>query len=92
MLCSKGYPDKFRKNIEIDNLEHLNLDTKNFCFHAGTKIIDDKIKSNGGRVLNFVSISNDLKVARNRILKNLNILNWSNGHYRKDIGCKVIKD
>ena len=92
VLCSKGYPDKFRKNIEIDNLEHLNLDTKNFCFHAGTKIIDDKIKSNGGRVLNFVSISNDLKVARNHILRNLDILNWSNGHYRKDIGFKVIED
>lgn len=92
VLCSKGYPDKFRKNIEIDNLELLNLDTKNFCFHAGTKIIDDKIKSNGGRVLNFVSISNDLKVARNRILRNLYILNWSNGHYRKDIGFNVIED
>ena len=92
VLCSKGYPDKFRKNIEIDNLELLNLDTKNFCFHAGTKIIDDKIKSNGGRVLNFVSISNNLKVARNHILRNLDILNWSNGHYRKDIGCKVIED
>src|SRR6056300_669988 len=44
VLCSKGYPDKFRKNIKIDNLELLNLDKKNFCFHAGTKIIDDKIK------------------------------------------------
>ena len=92
VLCSKGYPNKFRKNIEINNLELLNLDTKNFCFHAGTKIVDDKIKSNGGRVLNFVSVSNNLKVARNHILRNLDILNWSNGHYRKDIGCKVIKD
>jgi len=92
VLCSKGYPNKFRKNIEINNLELLNLDTKNFCFHAGTKIIDDKIKSNGGRVLNFVSISNNLKVARNHILRNLDILNWSNGHYRKDIGFKVIED
>jgi phosphoribosylamine--glycine ligase len=92
VLCSKGYPDKFRKNIEIDNLELLNLDTKNFCFHAGTKIVDDKIKSNGGRVLNFVSVSNNLKVARNHILRNLDILNWSNGHYRKDIGFKVIED
>src|SRR6056300_1142432 len=80
VLCSKGYPDKFRKNIEIDNLELLNLDKKNFCFHAGTKIIDDKIKSNGGRVLNFVSISNDLKFARSNILKNLDLLNWDNGH------------
>ena len=92
VLCSKGYPNKFRKNIEINNLELLNLDTKNFCFHAGTKIIDDKIKSNGGRVLNFVSVSNNLKVARNHILRNLDILNWSNGHYRKDIGFKVIED
>jgi phosphoribosylamine--glycine ligase len=53
VLCSKGYPDKINKDIVIDNLELLELDSKNLCFHAGTKIIEDKVKSTGGRVLNF---------------------------------------
>ena len=90
VLCSKGYPDKINKNIIINNLEHLELDSKNLCFHAGTKIIKDKVKSTGGRVLNFVSVATDFKKARDKVLKNLRILNWQNGHYRKDIGYKVI--
>ena len=90
VLCSKGYPDKINKDIFIDNLELLELDSKNLCFHAGTKIIEDKVKSTGGRVLNFVSVATDFKKARDKVLKNLRILNWQNGHYRKDIGYKVI--
>ena len=90
VLCSKGYPDKINKDIIIDNLELLELDSKNLCFHAGTKIIEDKVKSTGGRVLNFVSVATDFKKARDKVLKNLRILNWQNGHYRKDIGYKVI--
>ena len=90
VLCSKGYPDKINKDIIIDNLQLLELDSKNLCFHAGTKIIEDKVKSTGGRVLNFVSVATDFKKARDKVLKNLRILNWQNGHYRKDIGYKVI--
>lgn len=90
VLCSKGYPDKINKDIIIDNLELLELNSKNLCFHAGTKIIEDKVKSTGGRVLNFVSVATDFKKARDKVLKNLKILNWQNGHYRKDIGYKVI--
>jgi len=90
VLCSKGYPDKINKDIIIDNLELLELDSKNLCFHAGTKIIEDKVKSTGGRVLNFVSVATDFKKARDKVLKNLRTLNWQNGHYRKDIGYKVI--
>ena len=48
------------------------------------------IFSNGGRVLNFVTISSSYKESRNNILKLINDLNWSNGFFRKDIGFKVI--
>ena len=51
---------------------------------------NNKIYSIGGRVLNFVSLSNDFKMQEN-IIKNLGNLGWSNGFYRKDIGHKVIK-
>ena len=44
----------------------------------------------GGRVLNFVTISDDLTLARENIMQNLEKLNWSGGFYRKDIGYKVI--
>ena len=51
---------------------------------------NDNIFSNGGRVLNFVTISSSYKESRNNILKLINNLNWSNGFFRKDIGFKVI--
>ena len=44
----------------------------------------------GGRVLNFVSISNDFNQAKTNIVKNLNQLDWPGGFFRKDIGYKVI--
>ena len=91
VLCSKGYPDTFKKNIEIENLDKINLNSDNYLFHAGTSEKDKKIYAVGGRVLNFVSLSDDFKNSKNNIEKNLDKLNWDGGFYRKDIGYKVIK-
>ncbi len=90
VLCSKGYPDKFDKNIEIPNLNNLFLKKDEYLFHAGTKMINNKIFSNGGRVLNFVSVSENFSEARKKIHKTLEDLNWIEGFFRKDIGYKVI--
>ena len=90
VLCSKGYPDIFKKNIEIKNLQNINLSLSNYLFHAGTSKNDNKIFAVGGRVLNFVSLSNDFSEAKKNIINNLDILNWPGGFYRKDIGYKVI--
>ncbi len=90
VLCSKGYPEKFENQIELKNLENLSLKKNEFIFHAGTKNIDKKIFSNGGRVLNFVVLSSEFNQSRSRIINLINQLNWINGHFRKDIGFKVI--
>ena len=90
VMCSKGYPDKFEKDIEIRNLKKISLKKNEFIFHAGTKTIDNKIYSNGGRVLNFVIRSDEFQEGRNGIFKLINQLNWEGGFFRKDIGYKVI--
>ena len=90
VLCSNGYPDKYEKNIIIDNFEKLNLDENNYLFHAGTETKDNKIYAVGGRVLNFISLSNTYSEAKKNIHKNLEKLNWEKGFFRKDIGYKVI--
>ena len=90
VLCSDGYPEKYKKNVLIKNLEKINTDDKNYCFHAGTNIIDKKTYAVGGRVLNFVSLSSNFSEARKKTFDNLNNLNWNEGFYRKDIGYKVI--
>jgi phosphoribosylamine--glycine ligase len=91
VLCSKGYPDTYQNNVAID-LEKLNLKKNQFIFHAGTKIVNNTIVSNGGRVLNIVTRSDDFKLARESSLELLKEVNWDNGFYRKDIGYKVIKE
>ena len=90
VLCSKGYPDTYQKNILIDNIENLKLDENNFIFHAGTKKENDKIYATGGRVLNFISLSDDFLQARDKVHEYIKKLNWNGGFYRKDIGFKVI--
>ena len=60
-------------------------------FHAGTVKKNEKIYAIGGRVLNFVSLSENFIDARNKIFEHLNRLNWSDGFYRKDIAYKVIE-
>jgi len=91
VLCSKGYPESYENNIEIKNLDNLFLENNEFIFHAGTKTNKLKIFSNGGRVLNFVVLSNQFKDCRDKALKLIDQTNWSNGFFRKDIGFKVIK-
>ena len=90
VLCANGYPDDYKKNIEIKNISNLKMKSDNFLFHAGTTITEKKIFSIGGRVLNFVSIDSDLNNARKKILNQINELNWNEGFFRKDIGFKAI--
>ncbi len=88
--CSKGYPGSYENNQEIKNLDKIILLENEFIFHAGTKINNSKIFSNGGRVLNIVTKSESFKKSRELALKLIKKINWKNGFYRKDIGFKVI--
>jgi phosphoribosylamine--glycine ligase len=91
VVCSKGYPEKYKKNILIENIDKIKLEDDNFCYHAGTKNIDNQIYSNGGRVLNFIALSDEFRKSRKRILILIKSLKWSGGFFRKDIGHKVIE-
>jgi phosphoribosylamine--glycine ligase len=90
VLCSKGYPDKKMKNKKI-NLKKIILNKQSFIFHAGTKIRNNLLFSNGGRVLNVVVLGNTFLKIRNHIFKIINKINWKFGFFRKDIGWRVIK-
>ena len=92
VLCSKGYPDKYNNQILIDNIENLKLNEDDYFFHAGTKKINDQVYSNGGRVINFVSLSSNFKNSRDKAISLIKNLNWKDGFYRKDIGHKVIDE
>ena len=72
-------------------MNSLILKKNEFIFHAGTKLIDNNIFSNGGRVLNVSSIGKSFKKIRKRLLEILKEIDWKHGFFRKDIGWKVIK-
>ena len=90
VLSAKGYPFDYIKNSEIKNLSNILTDENNQVFHAGTYEKNNKIFSNGGRVLNITSLAKNLSDARNKSLTNLNKINWKDGFFRKDIGWKTI--
>ena len=91
VLCSKGYPDKYKNNIPINNLNKIDLKNNEFIYHAGTKTMKNEVYSNGGRVLNFVVLSNNFKKSKDKAIQLIKKLDWHNGYYRKDIGFKVIE-
>jgi len=90
VLCSNGYPNNYKNNLEIENLDLVKLEKNEFIFHAGTTRNGSKIFSNGGRVLNFVTRSKNLKESRKKLIKIINEINWKDGFFRKDIASKVI--
>jgi phosphoribosylamine--glycine ligase len=92
VLCSKGYPDEFKKNVLIKNLNKVKLDNDEYFYHAGTIEKEKKIYSTGGRVLNFICLSVNFLEARTKVINSINALNWNGGFYRKDIGYKVINE
>ena len=91
VLCSRGYPRKYKKGILIKNLNKIKSNKKHFIFHAGTKFLNNKIFSNGGRVLNITSTGKSYDKIRENIFRIIKMINWKNGFFRRDIGWKVIK-
>ena len=83
MLVSKGYPEKYEKGFEISNLEGCN---ENIVFHAGTKIENKSIKTNGGRVLAVTSFGKDMQHALRKSYLGAEKINFTGKNYRKDIG------
>jgi len=92
VLCAKGYPSNYIKDSEIKNLPNVSTDKDNQIFHAGTYEKNNKIYSNGGRVLNITSSSKSLIKARNKSLANIDKISWSDGFFRKDIGWRIINN
>jgi phosphoribosylamine--glycine ligase len=90
VLCSKGYPNKYMTSKKII-LENVRLTKKSFIFHAGTKMKDNLLFSNGGRVLNIVVLGSTFLKIRNQIFKIIKTINWKHGFFRSDIGWRVIK-
>jgi len=92
VLCSNGYPDKFKKNVLIQEMNKIKFNKDIYCYHASTTKTKGQTYATGGRVLSFVCLSDNFLEARNKIIDSINSLSWESGFYRKDIGYKVIDE
>ena len=84
MLTSGGYPENYEKEKVIKGLEDLDEDI--VVFHGGTKILDDQLVTNGGRVIGIATKGNSLEEASKKVYSNIEKLNFEGMHYRTDIG------
>lgn len=85
VMCAKGYPEKYEKGMEI-KIEGGEEGKDFLVFHAGTKRIDSKIVSSGGRVLGVVGLGKTKEEARTSAYRKISNIDFPNSHYRKDIG------
>lgn len=88
VIASGGYPEKYASNKEA--LIEQEDDPSSKLFHAGTKLVDGKVLTSGGRVFCATALGDDLKKAQEKAYELVNKVNFENSYYRKDIGYKGI--
>ena len=89
VLASDGYPVSYEKGLPIEGLEAFDGKDDYFCFHAGTKLTDGRIVTNGGRVLGITAKGNDLKEARKKAYEATEWVSFANKYMRHDIGKAI---
>ena len=87
MLVSSGYPEGYKKGKEMTGFENVD---GSLLFHAGTKNYEEKIVTNGGRVLAVTSFGKDIDEAVNKSFDNATKINFNGKYYRKDIGFDLL--
>lgn len=89
VLASNGYPVSYEKGYEITGCEKFDGLDDYFCFHAGSKLSDGKILTNGGRVLGITAKGENLKEARKKAYEATEWISFDNKYMRHDIGKAI---
>jgi phosphoribosylamine--glycine ligase len=87
MIVSGGYPEEFEKGKEISGLENVE---NSIVFHAGTKLDNGKVVTNGGRVMAITSYGASFQEALQQSYDNVSKIQFDKMNYRKDIGFDLV--
>lgn len=91
VLAERGYPEKYTKGAVIKGLENKLIIENKKVFHAGTKILDGELVTNGGRVLCVCALGDNIEQAQKMAYEHSRTITWSTKYQRNDIGFKAIK-
>jgi len=83
MLVSGGYPEAYEKGKEIKGVESVE---ESIVFHAGTKMENETLKTNGGRVIALTSFGENIENALTKSFESAEKISFKGKYYRKDIG------
>lgn len=86
VMASGGYPSSYKKGIEMFGMDENGQVKGVTVYHAGTKFVDGKFYTNGGRVLGITALGNDLQEALDKAYAAVEKISFEGVHYRKDIG------
>ena len=92
IAASGGYPEKYQKGKIISGLEKLENKDDLFAFHAGTKYLEEKIVTSGGRVLGITAWAENINEAKKKAYEGMEKIYFEDMHYRKDIAAKAIPE
>ena len=87
MVVSGGYPEDYEKEFEITGLENIE---DSIAFHAGTKLKDGNVVTNGGRVIAVTSFGESFQEAIKKSYQNIDKLHFDKMYFRKDIGFDLL--
>ncbi len=91
VMSSGGYPGAYESGREIQGLNNLNHAGEGMVFHAGTKLVNDKLVTAGGRVLGVTALGTDTQAAITKAYALVNRISFENCHFRKDIGFRAVR-
>ena len=93
IMATQGYPDGYSRGSTIRGLEAAAKIPGVEIFHAGTKFGTDgqTITANGGRVLNITALAPTIAEARTRAYEAVELIDWPEGFYRRDIAWRAVK-
>lgn len=89
ILASDGYPEHYDKGFVISGLDTFDDKDGYYVFHAGTKLTDKGIVTNGGRVLGVTAKGEDLFKARANAYEATKWIDFENKYMRNDIGKAI---
>jgi phosphoribosylamine--glycine ligase len=90
VMASEGYPEKYKEGCVIAGLEDAAAIHGITVFHAGTRKIEHRTVTHGGRVLAVTALGADLADARRRAYQGVQAIRFDGAHYRRDIGLRAV--